>query len=58
MTVNGESYFGFEPRASLFSVFGAMFLMVITNFILEVIVTAICSPILAANLAKSKKFAF
>lgn len=56
MTVNGESYFGFEPSASLFSVFGAMFLMVITNFILEVIVTAICSPILAANLAKSKKF--
>jgi len=57
MTVNGQSYFGFDPEATFFSVFGAMFLMVITNFVLEVIVTAICSPVLAATLAKSKKFA-
>lgn len=56
MTVDGKPYFGFEPDATLISVFGAMFLMVITNFILEVIITAIASPILASTLAKSKKF--
>jgi len=56
MTVDGKPYFGFEPDATLLSVFGAMFLMVITNFVLEVIITAIASPILASNLAKSKKF--
>ena len=51
-----KEYSGFAADSTLWYVFGAVFMMIIVNFLIEVAMNAICCPILVSILAKSKHF--
>lgn len=51
-----KEYSGFASDSTFFYVFGAIFMMIIVNFLIEVAMNAFCCPILVSILAKSKHF--
>ena len=51
-----KEYSGFAADSTLWYVFGAVFMMIIVNFLIEVAMNAICCPILVTILGKSKHF--
>lgn len=51
-----KEYSGFTADSTLWYVFGAVFMMIIVNFLIEVAMNAICCPILVSILGKSKHF--
>lgn len=46
----------FTDSDAIWVVIGSVFMIIITNFIMEVIVTGICSPIVMTALSKNKEF--
>ncbi len=51
-----KEYSGFGTDDSFFYVIAAVFMAVLVNFIIEVIMNAVCCPILASILSKNKHF--
>ncbi|MBR4071831.1 MAG: hypothetical protein IKK26_04695 [Clostridia bacterium] len=51
-----KEYSGFAADSTFFYVIGAVFMMIIVNFLVEVAMNAICCPILVSILARSKHF--
>lgn len=51
-----KEFSGFSADSGFFYVFGTVFMMIIVNFIVEVIMNAVCCPVLVTILSKNKEY--